>query len=167
MLFLKCFKENLIDTTGSDWASVLIFHSFFSLFLGSPVQGKRKKNQCEGKREGKKKMQHSWKLIHKTTPVFLSDKTSVAKGQGDLHGKASKEKDTGWKWKNMKSTPLSFPLLPKEALISIRKMACSFSVACIPKQYKAGEIKERRKQSSTLYQRLRCSSDWINYHSAG
>lgn len=35
------------------------------------------------------------KLIHKTTPLSFFDKTSVAKGQGDLRGEASKEKDTG------------------------------------------------------------------------
>lgn len=112
---LRCFppppnalKKNLIDTIGSDWASLLIFSS---LFLGSPVQGKKKKKEksCvkeRGKEEKKKKIPHYRKLIHKTTPLFFSDKTSVAKGQGDLHGEASKEKDTGWKWKDMRSTPL-------------------------------------------------------------
>lgn len=104
----NALKKNLIDTIGSDWASLLIFSS---LFLGSPVQGKKKKKEksCvkeRGKEEKKKKIPHYRKLIHKTTPLFFSDKTSVAKGQGDLHGEASKEKDTGWKWKDMRSTPL-------------------------------------------------------------
>lgn len=40
---------------------------------------------------------HYRKPIPKTTPLFFSDKTSVAKGQGDLHGNTSKEKDTGGK----------------------------------------------------------------------
>lgn len=74
------------------------------------------------------------------------------------------------KWKDMRSTALyhSPHSSKKEALISIRKMACSFSVTSIPKQYEAkGEIKERRKPNSTLYQWLHCSSGWINYHSAG
>lgn len=110
MLFLKCFKENLIDTIGSDWASLLIFffNSFFSVFLGSPVQGKkRKKESCVEKKEGKKKkIAHYRKLSTKQLHSSFSDKTSVAKGQGDLHGEASKEKDTGWKWKDMRSTPL-------------------------------------------------------------
>lgn len=35
MLFLKCFKENLIDTIGSDWASLLIFTPFFLSFLAA------------------------------------------------------------------------------------------------------------------------------------
>lgn len=42
-------------------------------------------------------VRHYRKLIRKTTPLFFYDKTSVAKGQGDLHGNASKEKDTGGK----------------------------------------------------------------------
>lgn len=139
------------------------FFSFFfsSILLGSPVQGKKKKKNCERKKEEKDTALQKADPQNNSTPLFWQ--TSVAKGQGDLHGEASKEKDTGWKWKDMRSTPLCccFPL------ISIRKMACSFSVVSIPKQYKAGEIKARRKPSSTLYQRLCCSSGWINYHSAG
>ena len=55
----------------------------------------RKKEGKKKKKKKKKKIPHYRKLIRKTTPLFFSDKTSVAKGQGDLHGEASKEKDTG------------------------------------------------------------------------
>lgn len=51
-------------------------------------------------------MAHYRKLSTKQLHSSFFDKTSVAKGQGDLHGEASKEKDTGWKWKDMRSTPL-------------------------------------------------------------
>lgn len=107
MLFLKCLKENLIDTTGSDWAFLLIFHSFFFFFFLA-AQFKVKKKKSVWKKEREKKILHYRKLIHQTTPLFFSDKTSVAKGQGDLHGEAYKEKDTGWEWKNIRTTPLSF-----------------------------------------------------------
>lgn len=50
----------------------------------------------KSKRESKKKKKMArYYSIHKTTPLLFSCKTSVAKGQGDLHGRASKEKDTG------------------------------------------------------------------------
>ena len=107
-------KKNLIDTIGSDWASVDFSLLFSLLFLGSRFQGKKLRERKRRRRRrrggggggGGWEMLHYRKLIHKTTPLFFSDKTSVAKGQGDLHGEASKEKDTGWKWKDMRSTPL-------------------------------------------------------------
>lgn len=117
MRFLKCFKENLTNTIWSDWASLLIFHSFFFSLSWQP--GSREK--AAWKKEGKKCYR---KLIHSTTPLFFSDKTSVAKGQGDLHGEASKEKDTGWKWKDMRSTPLCHSL-PSKRSIDFHKKDCT------------------------------------------
>lgn len=138
---LRCFssnawKGNLTDTTGSDWASLLIFHSFFPLFLGNPVQGKilKRKINAKEKRGGVGVgvgvgvewdgwVRHYRKLIRKTTPLFFHDKTSVAKGQGDLHGNASKEKDTGGKWKDMRSTS---PSLPKRCIHFHKKDGVQF-----------------------------------------
>lgn len=106
MLFLKCFKEkekkNLIDTIGSDWASLLIF--FFFFFLAARFKVRKKKREAAWKKK-EESTTESWS----TKQLFFFDKTSVAKGQGDLHGEASKEKDTGWKMKgHEKYSSLSF-----------------------------------------------------------
>lgn len=117
MRFLKCFKEKPHKHYWI-WLSLSVDFSlpFFSL---SWQPGSRER--AAWKNEGKKCYR---KLIRSTTPLFFSDKTSVAKGQGDLHGEASKEKDTGWEWKDMRSTPLCHSL-PSKSSIDFHKKDCT------------------------------------------
>lgn len=139
---LRCFssnawKGNLTDTTGSDWASVDFSLPFSLFFLAAQFKVKyiQKKINAKEKRcgvgwewewsgvEWEGWVRHYGKPICKTTPLFFYDKTSVAKGQGDLHGNASKEKDTRGKWKDMRSTP---PSLPKRCIHFHKKDGVQF-----------------------------------------
>lgn len=68
-------------------------------------------------------VRHYRKPFRKTTPLFFYDKTLVVKGRRDLHGNASKEKDTGGKWKDTRSTP---PSLSKRCIYFHKKDGVQF-----------------------------------------
>lgn len=74
MLFLKCFKEKKKKPHRHYWIWLsLSVDFFFLLFLGSSVQGKKKKTRsCVKEKRGK----HYRKLIHKTTLLFWQNISS-------------------------------------------------------------------------------------------
>lgn len=134
MLFFKCLKGKPHRHYWV-WLSLsvdflLLFPLFFLAAQFKVKINNKKKNQFKRKKgwggmgvgaEWEGWVRHYRKPIRKTTPLFFSDKTSVAKGRGDLHGNASKEKGTGRKWKD--STP---PSLPKRCIYFHKKDGVQF-----------------------------------------